>query len=418
MTKKDDSLQEYEEDIETLLAYFLISTGIGIVFFILYLYIKPSAEEIKRSDSRSSLVQRADVAKIMQIAAFTSVYYSISISFTIFNKWFLNYWEGGFSFPITTTAAHMVIKFILSRICALHPDIKIEPVSYYIIFSVIIPIGSAAALDVMLSNSSLLYINLSTFTIIKSTTVVNVYILAIIYGLEIFRCDLTFTLIFIVIGVALAVHSTMKLSTIGIGLCFGATIFSALKSVLAQFLFKVDPQCKNVLIALYHVAPYSAVCLIPFAYFVEFDRISDSKFFHSQKLLEHSTAFIIIGGIIAFWLILLEFTILNLTSSLTMSVLAHLKEVLQIILAVIIFRDQLTEINIAGLILCSLSIAYYKYLKYIERMENIESSYLPLPQNASERYQLEDHGTNELESLQSNTFKSDFKGTTISVGRY
>jgi hypothetical protein len=97
MTKKDDSLQEYEEDIDTLLAYFLISTGIGIVFFILYLYIKPSAEEIKRSDSRSSLVQRADVAKIMQIAAFTSVYYSISISFTIFNKWFLNYWEGRYS---------------------------------------------------------------------------------------------------------------------------------------------------------------------------------------------------------------------------------------------------------------------------------------------------------------------------------
>jgi hypothetical protein len=94
MAKKDDSLQQYEEDIETLLAYFLISTGIGIVFFILHLYIKPSSEESKRSDSRSSLLQRADIAKIMQIAAFTSVYYSISISFTIFNKWFLNYWEG------------------------------------------------------------------------------------------------------------------------------------------------------------------------------------------------------------------------------------------------------------------------------------------------------------------------------------
>ena len=101
MPKKDDSLQQYEEDIETLLAYFLISTGIGILFFIIYLYIKPDSEQEKESDSRQlssaatyRLIQRADAAKIMQIAAFTSVYYSISISFTMFNKWFLNYWQG------------------------------------------------------------------------------------------------------------------------------------------------------------------------------------------------------------------------------------------------------------------------------------------------------------------------------------
>lgn len=81
----------------------------------------------------------------------------------------------------------MLMKFIFARLWAFNPDVAIEDLPLHILLWTVIPIGAAAAFDVMLSNSSLLYIDLSLYTIIKSTSVVNIYALAIFYGLDKFR---------------------------------------------------------------------------------------------------------------------------------------------------------------------------------------------------------------------------------------
>ena len=39
------------------------------------------------------------------LIAWTLLWYSISISFTLFNKWFLNVFYGGFPFPILVTGS-------------------------------------------------------------------------------------------------------------------------------------------------------------------------------------------------------------------------------------------------------------------------------------------------------------------------
>lgn len=180
------------EDITTLITFFLVSSGSGLTLYLIHKCLLPSPERIDGatrekgtpSIENTHILQQLELAKVILIASYTLCYYSVSISFTIMNKYFLNSWEGGFSFPITSTTGHMIIKLALTRIWALHPDVVILPISQAVLFWIVIPIGAATAFDVMLSNSSLLFINLSMYTIIKSTSVVNIYFLGIFYGLE------------------------------------------------------------------------------------------------------------------------------------------------------------------------------------------------------------------------------------------
>ena len=45
-----------------------------------------------------------------------AAWYGISVSFTMFNKWLLRYWHNGaFNLPVTATAVHMGVKWLLAR---------------------------------------------------------------------------------------------------------------------------------------------------------------------------------------------------------------------------------------------------------------------------------------------------------------
>ena len=66
------------------------------------------------------------------ITAYTFLWYAVSISFTMFNKWFLDEWEGGFRFPICTTSGHMIIKFLLTRFLKISASYLYKPLTEHI----------------------------------------------------------------------------------------------------------------------------------------------------------------------------------------------------------------------------------------------------------------------------------------------
>ena len=71
-----------------------------------------------RDAQRNKLSLAARHVQACQIAGWVLLWYGISVSFTIANKWVFVDWRGGFPFPILMTACHMGIKFVLSRITA------------------------------------------------------------------------------------------------------------------------------------------------------------------------------------------------------------------------------------------------------------------------------------------------------------
>jgi solute carrier family 35 protein C2 len=65
-------------------------------------------------------------------------------------------------------------------------------------------------------------------------------------------------------------------------------------------------------------------------------------------------------------MMLFEFRVVQLASGLTLSIAGVFKEVLTIVSSVLIFGDQLTPFNVAGLLICLAGIGGYQRLKLLE----------------------------------------------------
>lgn len=65
------------------------------------------------------LLDAKDLLERVMLISWTLLWYSISISFTLFNKWFLNVFYGGFPFPILVTGESSIIS-ILNLLFALY----------------------------------------------------------------------------------------------------------------------------------------------------------------------------------------------------------------------------------------------------------------------------------------------------------
>ncbi len=82
-----------------------------------------------------------------------------------------------------------------------------------------------------------------------------------------------------------------------------------------------------------------------------------------------SLALLFVPGCIAFCMIASEFTLLQRTSVVTLSICGIFKEVVTISAAGIVFHDELSMVNISGLIVTIISIASYNYLKIMKMRE-------------------------------------------------
>jgi predicted PurR-regulated permease PerM len=83
--------------------YFAVSLFLSIVVYALYLLLQKYGKLIRRSDAAKATVSAALLA-----ASLTFLWYSISTTLTIFNKWLMTRWHGGFEYPLLTSSVHMV----------------------------------------------------------------------------------------------------------------------------------------------------------------------------------------------------------------------------------------------------------------------------------------------------------------------
>ena len=83
--------------------YFAVSLFLSIIVYTLYLLLQRYGKHIRRSDAA-----KASVAAALLAASLTFLWYSISTTLTIFNKWLMTRWNGGFEYHLLTSSVHMV----------------------------------------------------------------------------------------------------------------------------------------------------------------------------------------------------------------------------------------------------------------------------------------------------------------------
>lgn len=363
------------------------------------------------------------------ICSLVSIWFSISMGFTMYNKLFMRvWWQGEFDFPIINTSLHMIIKFLITRIwyffnegdwrdkdnrpissespeChSIEPTISSEENNSTSIHSMdasarstsihlltqslslfftsntalMLGIGVTTAADVALSNESVIHLSVSLYTTIKASSLIFTYFWTCLLGIEVLRKDLLAAILSMSLGIMLAVFGVSGFSFVGFIACLLAAALGGLRWALLQILIRRESlkykDQSPVLYILYQFAPYTLL-IIPLAMWCEgYSFWAERSYFLAnldicfQALIISST-----GGALAFALIYIEMALVKITSSLTMAVLGQLKEMLQICLAVLVFSDKVNIRAILGLTVSSCAAYYYKILQVEAELEQHQS---------------------------------------------
>jgi len=312
-----------------------------------------------------------------EIAAYVFTWYGVSLSLTMFNKWFLVYFNGGFPFPITASAVHMFLKLVMSRIVMRYAGISVPVVTTELYWRAIVPIGVSTALDVGMSNLAFRFVSVTFYTILKSGSLMWLLLWAVWMKVEVFTFKMSIIILVITVGLALASFGQTNFSWVGFLLVTGSCCCSGLRWVMTQRVVSINKDYASPLLIIYLIAPSSAVGLLPFAGAMESWRFSSEPFFTNCTLpvaLE-TTTMLLFGAVISFLLVFAEVKLVELTTALTMGVFGQIKEILTITLSMAIFGDHLSAFNVYGLVLAMLGTAWYKKEKLSQQSpENSQST--------------------------------------------
>lgn len=353
------------DEVVLLLGLYFVTTCSGsFLFWLLDQYVS-------REENRTWLARKYDLdeASMDSWLLFLSVswaslgWFSVSISFTLFNKFFFQYWNGGFDYPILLTTLHMGLKVLVTRWWIYFKGVEVPPLDLWTNLKIVIPIGVFTGADIVLSNMSILYIPLSLYTALKTIVPAMAFFFSVMIGLEKFKWPTFVSIVFVALGLMIAVQFSSDASTVGIVLVLLASVSSGLRWALLQWLIQIDSVSSNVMVAIYRFTPSSTLFLLPIALVVELPRFLQSHFASSALLTSEAIGIGCFGAILSIALIGFEIFIVKLTSSVTLGILGQAKEIAQIALSMLIYKETMSVRTAIGLSISLIAANFYKLIK-------------------------------------------------------
>ncbi|KAE8350025.1 triose-phosphate transporter family-domain-containing protein [Aspergillus coremiiformis] len=333
------------------------------------------------------LEDRDVMKRLLVNAGLILMWYFFSLAISIYNKWMFSEDDVVFPFPLFTTSLHMLVQFslasiILYMIPSLRPrapsstpaespmrqqDVSEKPsvITKLFYFTRLVPCGAATSLDIGLGNMSLKFISLTFLTMCKSSALAFVLLFAFLFRLETPSFKLIIIIATMTVGVIMMVAGETAFNVVGFLLVIASAFFSGFRWGLTQILLLRHPATANPFSTLFFLTPVMFISLIVIALAVEgpseivtgFIALSDT---HGGLF---ATFLLIFPGVLAFCMISSEFALLKRSSVVTLSICGIFKEVVTISAAGVVFHDQLTFVNIVGLVITISSIGSYNYMK-------------------------------------------------------
>jgi len=331
-------------------------------------------------------VDKSIVRRIAINIGLVLLWYLFSLCISLYNKWMFDKDRLNFAFPLFTTSAHMVVQFALAGLVlffvpSLRPQSAhnsnsggsrhdAEPTNKPIMDKLFYltrvgPCGAATGLDIGLGNTSLKFISLTFYTMCKSSSLAFVLLFAFIFRLETPTWRLVSIIGIMTIGVILMVSGEVEFKLGGFVLVISAAFFSGLRWGLTQILLLRHPATSNPFSSIFFLTPVMFLVLFGLAIPVEgFGPLAEGFGELSKEFgVILAPLFLLMPGCIAFLMTAAEFALLQRTSVVTLSIAGIFKEVLTISVASVIFHDQLTVVNLIGLIITLIAIAAYNFVK-------------------------------------------------------
>ncbi|KAG0719790.1 Solute carrier family 35 member C2 [Chionoecetes opilio] len=276
-----------------------------------------------------------------------------------------------FKFPLTVVIVHLFMKFVLAGLCratyTLVTGLPRVVLGWDVYWRKVLPPGAAAGLDIGLSQWSLEFITVALYTMSKSTALLFILGFAIAFKLEEMRCSVVVLVVLIAGGLFLFTYKYTQFNLFGFLLVIIASLLSGLRWTLSQLVMqKSELGLSNPIDMVYHIQPWMTVALLPLAVVMEATAIAASEYgfrFTDSTAAMYMWGRVLFGAVLAFFMEVSEYLVVCFTSSLTFSIAGVAKEIMTLSLAVYIYNEHLTVINLMGLLLCIIGITLHVVIK-------------------------------------------------------
>lgn len=338
-------------------------------------------------------------------------WYCFSLTISLYNKWMFDKSKLNLPFPILITSFHQLLLSILSWLAIwskptlkpinedeeiIEDDSKKKKFNFYLTH--ILPCAMASAGDIGSGNVSFRFITLTTYTMVKSSSIAFVLLFGVLSRLEKFSLNLLGIVLLMSFGVMLMVdndnsgseNGTEEHFYLGFSLVLISSCMSGLRWVFTQLLLHKNKELKgkkNPIMTIYQLSPPMFCVLFIIGLGVEgFGKFLNASIWE-EKGFFNTLVLLLIPGILVFFMTIFEFAILQRAQVITLSIAGIFKEILTICVSTIIFNDRLTFINFIGLLITLVDIVWYNYYRYQERLKEAEE--VRLHEGQRDRFELE-----------------------------
>lgn len=290
------------------------------------------------------------------ITSLIILWYSTNIGVLLLNKFLLSNY--GFAFPIFLTMCHMSACAVLSYISIVFmkvvPYQRIKSRSQFFRIATLSVVFCASVVG---GNISLRYLPVSFNQAVGATTPFFTALFAYLMTLKREAWITYACLVPVVGGVIIASGGEPSFHLYGFIMCIGATAARAFKSVLQGVLLSSEGEKLNSMNLMLYMSPIAVLVLLPAAIVMEPNVMEATV----ALAVKHKFMWILllINSTMAYGANLCNFLVTKHTSALTLQVLGNAKGAVAVVISILLFRNPVTFIGIAGYSMTVMGVVAY-----------------------------------------------------------
>ncbi|KAL3821388.1 hypothetical protein ACJIZ3_007293 [Penstemon smallii] len=341
------------------------------------------------STSRPKSESLMSVADVLKTLFFILMWYTFSTLLTLYNKTLLGDDLGKFPAPLLMNTVHFAMQAALSKAITWYWSDRFHSsdMSWKDYSMRVVPTALSTAMDVNLSNASLVFISVTFATMCKSASPIFLLLFAFAFRLESPSVKLLGIILVISVGILLTVVKETEFEFWGFIFVMLAAVMSGFRWTMTQILLQKEVYgLKDPLTLMSYVTPIMAIATALLSLiFDPWHEFNMSDYFDSSWHILRSCLLMLFGGTLAFFMVLTELILVSVTSAVTVTIAGVVKEAVTILVAVFYFHDEFTWLKGAGLATIMIGVGLFNLYKYQKLQKGKKDDQSPL-QSASSKY--------------------------------
>ncbi|KAK7305059.1 hypothetical protein VNO77_42958 [Canavalia gladiata] len=308
-------------------------------------------------------------ANILKTLFFILLWYTFSLFLTLYNKSLLGDHMGKFPAPFLMNTIHFTMQAVLSKFITWFWSHRFETnvvMSWRDYFLRVVPTALGTAMDVNLSNASLVFISVTFATMCKSAAPIFLLLFAFAFRLEKPSIKLSGIILIISGGILLTVAKETEFDFWGFVLVMLAAVMSGFRWCMTQILLQKEAYgLRNPLTLMSYVTPVMAAATALLSLALDpWEEFRENKYFDNSWHIAQSCLLMFFGGTLAFFMVLTEYVLVSVTSAVTVTIAGVVKEAVTILVAVLYFHDEFTWLKGFGLLTIMVGVSLFNWYKY------------------------------------------------------